>query len=48
MAGRISIVEMVFRIKDVSFLRIVIRSLRSANQHDLWLVMDMERGMICS
>ena len=48
MADRISNVEIVFQIQDVSYLWIVIRSLRSANQHDLWLVMDIERGMLWS
>ena len=48
MADRISIVEMVFQVQDVSFLRIVLRSLRSANQHDLWLIMNVERGMLWS
>ena len=48
MTDRISIVEMVFQIKDVSYLRIVLRSLRSANQHDLLLVMDIEHGMLWS
>ena len=48
MAGRITIVEMMFQIQDVSFLRIVLRSSRSVNQYDLWLVMDMERGMLWS
>ena len=46
LSGHISIVEMVFQIQDVNFLRIIICSSRSANQHDLWLVIDMERGML--
>ena len=48
MDGHISIVEMVFQIQDVSFFRIDLRPLRSANQHDLWLIMDIERGMLLS
>ena len=48
MAGRIYIIEIVFQNQDVSFLRIVLSSLRSANQHDLWLVMYMEHGMLWS
>ena len=46
MDGRISIVEIVFQIQDVSYLRIVIRSLQCLNQHDLYLVMDIERGTV--
>ena len=48
MASRISIVEIVFQIQDIYFLRIIIRVSRSVNQHDLWFVMDMERGMLWS
>ena len=48
MSDPISIVEMVFQIQDVSHLRIVLRSQRSANQHDLYLVMDIERGIFWS
>ena len=44
----ISIFGMVLQIQDISYLTIVIRSLRSANQHDLYLVIDIERGMIWS
>ena len=44
----ISIVEMVFQTQDVPYLIIVLRSLRSLNQHDLYLVMDIERGMLWS
>ena len=48
MDDRISIVEMVFQIQDVSYLKIVLRYSRSANQHDLYLVMDIECGMLWS
>ena len=48
MADCISIVEMVFQIQDVYYLRIVLCSSLSVNQHDLLLVMDIERGMLWS
>ena len=48
MADRISIVEMVFQIQDVSYLINVLRSSRSTNQRDLYLVMGIERGMLLS
>ena len=48
MDDHIYTVEMVFQIQDVTFLRIVPLSSRSANQHDLWLVMDIECGMLWS
>ena len=48
MADSISIFKMVFQIQDVSYLIIVPRSLQSVNQHDLYLFMDIERGMLWS
>ena len=48
MADIISIVKMVFQMQDVSYFIIVILSLQSANQHGLYLVMDIERGMLWS
>ena len=48
MSDCISIVETVFQIQDVSYLIIVLRSSQSVNQHDLYLVMDIERGMLWS
>ena len=48
MANRIFIVKMVFQIQDVSYLIIVLRSSQSANQHELYLVMDIEHGMLWS
>ena len=48
MAYRISISKMVAQIIDLSYLLIVLRSLRIANQDDLYLVIDNKRGMLCS
>ena len=46
MANPISIVEMMIQIQNFFFLKIVLHSSRSVNQHDLWLVMDIENGML--
>ena len=48
MADRISIVKIMFQIQYVSYLVIDIRSSQSANQHDLYLVIDIERVIIWS